>query len=60
MVGKFSALEDQAKKVVNDVSGVTNRIKENPSLLLRSPKKEEKENAETGMRFANPVRGGEH
>src|SRR5262249_37147327 len=56
VVDKFSAIEDQAKKVVTDVGSVTNRIKENPSLLLRSPSKEkEKEtakgNAETGQRF---------
>jgi phospholipid/cholesterol/gamma-HCH transport system substrate-binding protein len=59
VVDKFSALEDQAKKVVNDVSNVTSRIKENPSLLLRSPKEKERENAETGMRFTHPSRGGE-
>jgi phospholipid/cholesterol/gamma-HCH transport system substrate-binding protein len=59
VVDKFSALEDQARKVVTDVSGVTNRIKENPSLLLRSPKTEEKKNAETGMRFGTPWHAGE-
>jgi phospholipid/cholesterol/gamma-HCH transport system substrate-binding protein len=53
VVEKFSSLEDQAKKVVTDVSGVTNRIKENPSLLLRSPKPEEKKNAETGSRVGS-------
>lgn len=35
---KFSSLEDQAKKVVNDVGALTNKVKENPSLLLRRPK----------------------
>ena len=62
VVEKFSALEDQAKKVVTDVSGVTNRIKENPSLLLRAPKEKEKdkENTETGMRFGGPFHGGDH
>jgi phospholipid/cholesterol/gamma-HCH transport system substrate-binding protein len=35
---KFSSLEDQAKKVVSDVGGVTSKIKEDPSVLLRSPK----------------------
>ncbi len=34
---KFSALEDQARKVVTDVGGVTSKIKEDPSVLLRSP-----------------------
>jgi phospholipid/cholesterol/gamma-HCH transport system substrate-binding protein len=58
VVEKFSGLEDQASKVVTDIGGVTNRIKENPSLLLRGPKEKERENAETGMRFASPSRGG--
>jgi len=57
VVEKFSALEDQARKVVTDISGVTNRIKEDPSLLLRSPKAEERKNAETGQRFVSP---GQH
>lgn len=35
VVEKFSALEDQAKKVVTDVGGVTAKIKEDPSVLLR-------------------------
>ena len=39
MVEKFSAIEDQAKKVVTDVGGVTGKIKENPLLRL-SPSKE--------------------
>jgi phospholipid/cholesterol/gamma-HCH transport system substrate-binding protein len=58
VVEKFSGLEDQASKVVTDIGGVTNRIKENPSLLLRGPKEKERENNETGMRFASPSRGG--
>ena len=40
VVEKFSALEDQASKVVKDVGGVTAKIKEDPSVLLRGPKKE--------------------
>ena len=39
VVEKFSALEDQAKKVVTDVGGVTAKIKEDPSVLLRGPAK---------------------
>jgi phospholipid/cholesterol/gamma-HCH transport system substrate-binding protein len=35
---KFASIEDQTKKVVNDVGEVTTKIKENPSLLLRKPK----------------------
>jgi len=38
VVAKFSALEDRAGKVVTDVSGLTSKIKENPSLLLKGPK----------------------
>ncbi len=37
---KFSAIEDQTKKVVADIGAVTAKVKENPSLLLRRPKKE--------------------
>jgi phospholipid/cholesterol/gamma-HCH transport system substrate-binding protein len=36
---KFSAIEDQTKKVVSDVGAVATKVKENPSLLLRRPKK---------------------
>ena len=39
VVAKFSAIEDQTKKVVSDISAVTAKVKENPSLLLRRPKK---------------------
>ena len=35
---KFSAVEDQAKSVLSDVKTLTNKVKENPSLLLRRPK----------------------
>ena len=38
VVDKFSSLEDQAKKVVSDVGGLTNKINENPSLLLKPAK----------------------
>ena len=40
VVEKFSALEDRANKVVTDVGGVTAKIKEDPSVLLRGPKKD--------------------
>ncbi len=43
LLEKFSSIENQAKKVVSDIGGVTNEIKENPSLLLRGkPQKEKK------------------
>ena len=35
---KFSAIEDQTKKVVSDVGEVTGKIKESPVLRLLSPK----------------------
>jgi hypothetical protein len=38
VIEKFSSLEDQSKKVVTEIGEVTNRIKENPSLLLNPPK----------------------
>lgn len=40
LVTKFSAIEDQMKKVVSNAHVVTEKVKANPSLLLRSPKKE--------------------
>ena len=35
---KFSAIEDQMKKVMTNVGGLTDKVKDNPSLLLRRPK----------------------
>ena len=35
---KFSAIEDQMKRVMTNVGGLTDKVKENPSLLLRRPK----------------------
>lgn len=37
LVKKFSAIEDQVKKVVTSVGSLTEKVKENPSLLLRRP-----------------------
>jgi phospholipid/cholesterol/gamma-HCH transport system substrate-binding protein len=42
LLEKFSSIENQVKKVVTDVGGVTNEIKENPSLLLRGRPPKEK------------------
>jgi phospholipid/cholesterol/gamma-HCH transport system substrate-binding protein len=39
LVKKFAAIEDQVKKVVTSVGGLTEKVKENPSLLLRRPQK---------------------
>ena len=38
VIEKFSAIEDQVKKVMSDVGGLTSKLKENPSLLLKAPK----------------------
>jgi phospholipid/cholesterol/gamma-HCH transport system substrate-binding protein len=38
VVEKMSAIEDQAKKVLGEVGGVTRQIKEDPSVLLKGPK----------------------
>ena len=38
MADKFSAVGDQTKKVMTGVSELTNKVKDNPSLLLRRPK----------------------
>jgi phospholipid/cholesterol/gamma-HCH transport system substrate-binding protein len=40
LVKKFSAIEDQVKKVATSVGGLTDKVKDNPSLLLRRPEKE--------------------
>jgi len=39
IVAKFSALEDQIKKVVTGVGAVTAKVKEDPSVLVFGPKK---------------------
>src|SRR5205814_2166092 len=38
LVHKFSSLENQAQHVVKNIGGLTEKVKENPSLLLRRPK----------------------
>jgi phospholipid/cholesterol/gamma-HCH transport system substrate-binding protein len=38
VVDKFSGLEDQTKKVLTDVSALTSKLKETPSLLFSAPK----------------------
>lgn len=38
LVRKFSSIEDQTKKVMKNVDALTNKVKDNPSLLLRRPK----------------------
>ncbi len=39
VVQKFSAIENQVKNVVTTVGAVADKVKENPSLLLRRPEK---------------------
>ena len=39
VIENFSAIEDQVKKVVIGVGALTAKVKDDPSLLLRSPKK---------------------
>jgi len=43
LIDKVAGIEDETKKVLSDVGGVTKKIKENPSLLLRPPKDKDKE-----------------
>jgi phospholipid/cholesterol/gamma-HCH transport system substrate-binding protein len=38
VIEKMSAIEDQTRKVLGDVGGVTRQIKEDPSVLLKGPK----------------------
>ncbi len=42
VVEKFTAIEDQAKTVLKDVGSFTEKVKDNPSLLLRRPKEKDK------------------
>jgi phospholipid/cholesterol/gamma-HCH transport system substrate-binding protein len=43
VLSKFSSIEDQTRKVVTDIGAVADKVKENPSLLLRRPKDKKKE-----------------
>ena len=45
LVAKFSVLEDQVKKVVTNAGALTEKVKANPSLLLRRPEKKESNDA---------------
>lgn len=56
VVEKFSGLEDKAHKVLSDVGEVTQKVKENPSILLRPPKKKDGEDkpAEPGRNQRQP------
>lgn len=40
LVDKFGSIENQVKKLVTNVGAVTDKVKANPSLLLRRPEKE--------------------
>lgn len=52
LVDKFSAIEDQIKKVTTGVGALTNKVKDNPSLLLRRPERPEPKNEE--RKFLGP------
>ncbi|OFW13803.1 MAG: hypothetical protein A3H27_15900 [Acidobacteria bacterium RIFCSPLOWO2_02_FULL_59_13] len=45
MADKFSAVGDQTKKVMTGVGELTDKVKDNPSLLLRRPDKESRDGA---------------
>ena len=45
LIEKFSALEDQAKSILKDTNELTTKVKDNPSLLLRRPRKKDLERA---------------
>ena len=45
LVAKFGVLEDQVKKVVTNAGALTEKVKANPSLLLRRPEKKESNDA---------------
>ena len=44
VIEKFGSLEDQTKKVLTDVNGLTAKIKDNPSLLIFPQKDKTKDN----------------
>ena len=48
VLGKFSALETQMKGVVTDVGEATAKIKENPSVLVWGPKRQESSTEKKG------------
>lgn len=50
VIAKFSTIEDQTKKVVSDVGETAAKVKENPSLLLRSPNKKDGDNKKDGRK----------
>jgi len=51
VVEKFSALEDQVKKVVTGVGGLTNKVSDDPSLLIWGKGKDKgKEGKESGKK----------
>ena len=41
VIEKFSALENQTRRVLTDIGQTTQKVKEDPSLLLRRPKKKD-------------------
>ncbi len=43
VIEKFSAIEDQAKGVLNEVSGLTKKVKDNPSMLIWGDKEKDKD-----------------
>lgn len=40
VVEKFSTLEDQVRKILTRIGGLTEKVNDNPSLLLRRPEKQ--------------------
>ena len=47
---KFSAVGEQTKQVITGVGELTDKVKENPSLLLRRPKESPKQNNDAGRK----------
>jgi phospholipid/cholesterol/gamma-HCH transport system substrate-binding protein len=50
MAVKFSAIEDQVKNVVTGVGALTDKVTDNPSLLLRRPKENPKQSNDAGRK----------
>jgi phospholipid/cholesterol/gamma-HCH transport system substrate-binding protein len=50
MAGKISAVGDKTKQVMTGVGELTNKVKEDPSLLLRRPKESPKQGNDAGRK----------
>ena len=60
VVTRFATLEEHANRVVSDVGGLTNKLKDNPSLLIFPQKNKDKEKDKENAAKSNPQSTREH